>query len=235
MELIGQNHIGKYLHIKSGHNRSGSIKQGLFGGYAMKKLTLFLMLFVMCVTPLMASEHLDELNSKFTYKGKPIHPFLVREFSNWLSDNRPPMITAVDVAAASDTNKYQHGTVKKREDWWFAEEQEKDGDVTLYESFGYHWLGRLANGCHVLEIGSSGGGSGFFMDLMIVKFSEGEILWEGKKERQLLMSVKGIYSLGDRYEGKIKVYPDKIVIPASEDQRGGGSLEKGVELKFPAR
>lgn len=183
----------------------------------------------------MASQQLYEANAKFTYKGKAIHPFLAREFSNWLSDNRPPMITTVDVAAGYNTNKYQHNTIEKREEWWFAEEQEKDGDITLYESFGYHWLGRLANGCHVLEVGSNGGGSGFFMDLMIVKFSEGEILWEGKKERQLLMSVEGIYSLGDRYEGKIKVYPDKVVIPASENQQGGGSLEKSVELKFSAK
>lgn len=203
--------------------------------FDINKLALLLLFLIALITPCMASQQLDEANAKFTYKGKAIHPFLVREFSNWLSDNRPPMITTVDVAAGDDTNKYQHSTIKKREEWWFAEEQEKDGDITLYESFGYHWLGRLANGCHVLEVGSSGGGSGFFMDLMIVKFSEGEILWEGKKEQQLLMSIQGIYSLGDRYEGKIKVYPDKIVIPASEDQRGGGSLEKGVELKFPAR
>lgn len=235
MELIGQNHIGKYLHIKLENNRYDGIKQELFGRCVMKKLILFLMLFVMCVTPLMANEQLDELNGKFTYKGKPIHPFLVREFSNWLSDNQPPMITTVDVAAAYDTNKYQQSTIEKRDEWWFAEQQEKDGDVTLYESFGYHWLGKLATGVHVLEVGSSGGGSGFFMDLMLVKFSEGDISWEGKKEKQLLMSIVGIYSLGDRYEGKIKVYPDKIVIPASEDQRGGGSLEKGVELKFPAK
>jgi hypothetical protein len=211
------------------------LSRGYLGECAMKKLILFLVLFVMCVTPLMASEQLDELNGKFTYKGKPIHPFLVKEFSNWLSDNRPPIITTVDVIAAYDTNKYQQGAIEKRDDWWFVEQEEKDGEFTQRESYGYHWLGKLANGCHVLEVGYSGGGSGFFMDLMIIKFSEGGIDWEGKKQKQLLMSIVGTHTLGDRYEGKIKVYPDKIVIPASEDQRGGGSLTKGVELKFPAK
>jgi len=181
----------------------------------------------------MAAGQLDEANSKFAYKGKPIHPFLVGEFFNWLSDNRPPMITTVDVAAAHDTNKYQKSSIEKRGDWWFAEKQEKDGDFVIHESFGYHWLGKLANGVYVVEMGYSGGGSGFFMDLMFVRFSEGEIFSEGKKEKQLLMSIVGIYSLGDRYEGKIKVYPDKVLIPASEDQRGGGSIEKDIELRFP--
>ena len=178
---------------------------------------------------------LDEANANFTYKGKPIHPLLVREFSNWLSDDRPPIVATVDVVAAYDTNKYQLEGIKKRNDWWYAEEIEKDGDITLYESFSYHWLGKMENDTHVLEVGSSGGGSGFFMDLMFVQFSEGEITWEDQKEKQLLMSIIGIYTLGDRYDGDIKVYPNKVIIPGSENQYGGGSVDKDIELKFPIK
>jgi len=189
--------------------------------------------FIMFVTPLMASEQLSEANAKFTYKGKPIHPFLVGRFSNFLSDNRPPMVTTVDVSAAFDTNEYQQSEIKKRDDWWFVERIDKYGNIPLYESFDYHWFGKLADGTHVLETGSSGGGSGFFMDLMFIRFSEGEIFWEGKKKKQLLMSIVGSHTLGDRYNGDIKVYPDKVLIPASDGQFGGGSIDKDVELKFP--
>ena len=199
----------------------------------MKKFLLCLMFFVIFITPSMASEQLDEANAKFTYKGKPIHPFLVAEFSNWLSDNRPPMITTVDVSAAFDTNEYQQSAVKKTYDWWFSEKEEMNGETRPYEAFHYSRLGKLADGTHVIQTGSNGGGSGFFMDLMFIRFSEGEIFWEGKKEKQLLMSIVGTHTLGDRYNGNIKVYPDKIFIPASEGQFGGGSIDKDVELKFP--
>jgi hypothetical protein len=199
----------------------------------MRQFVLFLLMLGIFISPCMAGQQIDEANTKFTYNDKPIHPFVVKELSNWLSDNRPPMIITVDVAAAFDTNKYQDSKIEKRDNWWFAELEEMDGDIRLYESFGYHWIGRLVNGIHVLETGSSGGGSGFFMDLMFVKFLEGEIFWENKKEKQLLMTIVGIYSLGDRYEGEIKIKGNKVFVPASADQRGGGSNDKDIELEFP--
>jgi len=199
----------------------------------MKKFLLWLMFFVIFITPSMASEQLDEANAKFTYKGKPIHPFLVGKFANWISDKRPPMIVTVDVSAAFDTNEYRQSAVKKTYDWWFSEKEEMDGETRIYEAFHYLLLGKLADGTHVIQTASSGGGSGFFMDLMFVRFSEGEIFSEGKKEKQLLMSIVGSYILGDRYNGVIKVYPGKVFIPVSDGQFGSGSIDKDVELKFP--
>jgi len=186
-------------------------------------------------TSSIATMQLNEANAKFTYKGKPIHPFLVGKFYNWMSDKRPPIVTTVDVASSFDTNEYQLSTIEKRGNWWFSEKKEGLKDITLYEAFGYRWLGRLANGCHVIEMFENGGGSGAFTDLLLIKFSEGTIMRDDKKDKQLLMTVVGTYTLGDRYDGDIKVYPDKVIIPPSKDQRGGGSLEKDVELRFPAK
>ena len=201
----------------------------------MKKSLLFLICIALIGTSLLASEQTDEANASFTYKGKPIHPFLLHEFSNWLSDDRPPMITTVDVAAAFDTNKYQQSTIQLRDGCVFVERREEDKGVPIYESFDYQRLGKMANGIHVLETTENGGGSGFFMNLIFVRFSEGEIMFENKNEKQLLMSIVGTYRLGDRYEGKVEVFPNRVLIHASPKQFGGGSIEEDVELKFPKR
>lgn len=86
----------------------------------------------------------------------------------------------------------------------------------------------MADNVHVVEIAENGGGSGAFMDLVFLKFSEGELKRQGKREKQLLLSVVGTYSLGDRYVGEIKVYSDKVFIPASKNQYGGGGQLKRV-------
>lgn len=203
----------------------------------MNKILKMVLLFLMCAfsiaTTLLASEALDEANASFTYQGKPIHPLLLKEFSNWQSDLRPPMITTVDVAASFSTNKYSQYDIKKRDDWIFVEKTGKDKGPLFYESFDYRWLGKTASGVHALETGESGGGSGFFMDLMFVRFSEGEIMWGDKTSKQLLMTIVGTHPLGDRYEGKVEVLSDKVLIHPSPVQRGGGSVEKDIELKFP--
>ncbi len=199
----------------------------------MRISILSILFCLICLhNPALAGEALDEANSAFTYKGLPVHPFLVKEFLNWLSDDRPPMITTVDVSAAFNTNKYQNDEVENQDDWWGVEWQEDLEITTAYCSFGYQWLGKLEDGTHVLEVADWGGGSGVFMDLLFVTFSEGEILWKGKKEKQLLMSIVGTYTLGDRYEGEIKVLPNKVIIPASSSYVGGGSIDEEVELNF---
>ncbi|MBM3252742.1 MAG: hypothetical protein FJZ16_00625 [Candidatus Omnitrophica bacterium] len=200
----------------------------------MKRIIPDILILIAFVAPVMAGTALEEVNTKFTYKNKPIHPFLIGEFIGWMSDQRP-IVTVVDVSAAFDTNEYPNSQVKRQYGQWWAVREERCfcGDLTEYDDFGYKWLGKMADNVHVVEIGNGGGGSGYFMYLVFVKFSEGQTMWEGKKQEQLLMSLIGIYSLGDRYNGKIKVYQDKVIIYPSKYQFGGGSIDKKIELKFP--
>jgi len=199
----------------------------------MKRLLILSIYFIFVFQTTAFANSLKEANATFTYNGKPIHPFIVGEFSDYLINDGLPTITSVDIAAATDDYKYHDSEVEESRGWWFASKTEYDGDIPLYESFGYRWIGRLQNGTHVLETGSSGGGSGFFMDLIFVRFSENEIMWEGETKEQLLMSIVGVYSLGDRYNGDIHVYEDKVLIPASQFQHGGGSIEHDIELPAP--
>jgi hypothetical protein len=198
----------------------------------LKKVLFFMLIFGVVISPVVMAGMLEEANTNFTYEGEPIHPVLVHEFSNWLSDGVSPIVVSVDLISAFNTNKYPQDEVKKRENWRYVEKEEMHGNIRVYESFYYRWLGKMADGTHVVETGESGGGSGFFMDLMFIRFSEGEIMVENEKRPQLLMSIVGIYLLGDRYDGEIIVHPDRVFIPASKNQFGGGSTEKDVELSF---
>jgi hypothetical protein len=55
---------------------------------------------------------------------------------------------------------------------------------------------------------------------------------DDKVSKQLLMTIVGTYELGDRYEGKIEVFAHRILIHASKNQQGGGSVDKDIELTF---
>ena len=47
------------------------------------------------------------------------------------------------------------------------------------------------------------------------------------------MTVVREYGLGDRYEGGIKVYPDKVLIPASKNKANEQIIAHDIELRFP--
>ncbi|MCP4649607.1 MAG: hypothetical protein GY853_05950 [PVC group bacterium] len=199
----------------------------------MKKIVLLFLLFSVVVTSsIMASEKLSEANNTFTYKNKPIHPFLIREFSNWCSDYCPPITKSVDVSASFGTNQYQSDEIQTRNGWLFAEETEEKEVYTAYEAFYYRWLGVMGDDIHVVETGANGGGTGLYMDLMFLRFSEDEMFWEDKKEKQLILTILGTYSLGDRYGGNIEVYTDKVIIPGSTRQLGGGAIEDVVVIEL---
>lgn len=139
----------------------------------------------------MASEQVDEANATFTFKGEPIHPFLLGKFLNWMSDYRPPIVKTVDVSASYSTNEFQTEEIKRQENsWYFAERSENDRN---YESMSYKWYGKMTNGVHVVEISENGGGSGHFLGLLFLRFSEGEIFWDEVKQKQLLMTIVGTY------------------------------------------
>ncbi len=138
-----------------------------------------------------AESPLAEADRDFTFKGQPIHPGLIREFQNWLSDYRPPITVTLDVGAAYDTNEYANAVT-----------QTNDGGVSISsgdsgERFSYKHLGRLDNGVHVLHVFDKTGGTGTFQSLMFVQFdiAKGFDRDGAKPSERLLMSVVRVYAL----------------------------------------
>lgn len=138
-----------------------------------------------------APSPLAEANTEFTFKGRPIHPGLVKEFQNWLSDYRPPITVTLDVGAAYDTNEYADAVTPAH-----------DGGVSVItgdggERFSYRRLGRLDNGVHVLHTRDKSAGTGIFQSLTFVRFHlDPGFDRDGiKPSKRLLMSVVRVYAI----------------------------------------
>jgi hypothetical protein len=147
-----------------------------------------------------------EVNQKFTYQGKPIHPGLVQQFMASIADSGQPTIIAVDVAA-DHGNQYYEGDVKIK-DKNICTKSNSDGAY-----FCYTVLGKVAKDIQVLQVWNSTGGSGVFESLIFVRFQRGdEINFNGRKYKPLLMSIVGEYTLGDRDHRVIEVLPTKVIV-----------------------
>jgi len=89
--------------------------------------------------------------------------------------------------------------------------------------FGYRHIGRTASGIDVLLTMDSGGGSGVFENLMLVRVEEesggGSVrAVDGKtdvmtfKQRRVVIRKLGEIVLGDRWQGDLKVSGNEIAI-----------------------
>ena len=155
---------------------------------------------------------LAEANQYFTYNTTPIHPFLIKEFEVWLSDDCPPIIVSVDViAAAKARNEYYTDIVS------INGRQVRAENINSNEYYQYEWLGRLPNGIHVIETTDYGGGSGIFRNLLFLKFATDKAYDpNGTTYKRLLMTVVRVFPLGDRDDGNIEVLAEKVIVSASK-------------------
>lgn len=167
--------------------------------------------------PVLAGAALDEANRAFTFDSRPIHPFLVREFQNWMSDFRPPLTTSVDVAAAADSNEYAGAVTSDPDGTRCAEERGADDQAGARGSFCYRHVGRLQNGAHVLKTVMSSEGSGAFASIVLVRFDEGGIVWQGHVEPQLRMSVIGAQALQQGDGENLKLSGNQVLVSKAAD------------------
>ena len=156
----------------------------------------------------------------FTYAGHPIHPLLVKEFCGWMSDDGP-IVRLVDVSAAFGTDQFE------------APVTENDGIVRCdvphtqpAEWFAYRHLGKLGDGTDVLVTMWSTGGTGVFMDLLLVRVSRMQIGSKGQQHQATLATLVDFYPLGDRDSGQIEVKSDCVVIGTSQHREKPVVLER---------
>lgn len=142
----------------------------------------------------------------FTYRGSPIHPGLIHEFEGRLSDGGP-ITLAVDVAASYGSDEYHDGDVIAEAGSSFAYRPSER------EYYSYRWLGRLANGVHVVQTAYSGGGSGRFVSLLFLQMGTNlGFRPDGTPTERLVLSVFRWYPIGDRVDGPVRLDGNDVII-----------------------
>lgn len=170
---------------------------------------------------------LKQANENFTYLGQLINPFALAELFPWLSDTLPGPV-AVDLAGTTaSTNRYLATVTSQEGGWIWAAKTEHGAE----QKFGYKRLGVLTNGAQVLLTEASGGGSGVFTNLLLVKFqSDVEYGDEGKRRDRLIIMRVGAISLGDRYSGPIKVEQNQITIGPGKNIEQAQTPERVIKF-----
>lgn len=144
------------------------------------------------------------------WDGQPVHPGCIEELTTDLADSRP-IVAAVDLEGCRRSNKY-------------SASPEVDGGVLRWRDpankgrgyFQYKYLGVLSSGVHVILVGASGGGSGFFQDLLFVRIRESWVLEDGQSRKRHILELVGSEGLGDRAKIAVTLKGDVVTIRKRE-------------------
>lgn len=154
----------------------------------------------------------------FKFKGKPVHPGCVREFDVPLADSPPPIVRAVDVEACVTGNEFYMPF--KTDDRGFIGYEYDLGEGGK-GSFSYKYLGKTPSGIHVLDTGSSGGGTMVATSIFLIKAATQDY-WDYDEhynkilERRLIMTCAGQITIGDRDRGAIYLSRNQLIIGPSQ-------------------
>jgi hypothetical protein len=166
---------------------------------------------------------------QFYFNGKPIHPLLIKKFEPWVSDARPPIVTELNLTAAWDSNEYAANF-----------KTDSDGTVSIAipegGSFSYRPLGTSSKGVHILRTFSSGGGSGVFQAVLLLRTQTRLApLADGvKTSEQVFLQVLRRFPLGDRDDAEVTVKEDRVLIGKSRFRTESVELKLDQFLPIPA-
>ena len=133
-----------------------------------------------------------------TFRGVPVHPGAVRELLTHSADSLP-IAVAVDLAGARKANRFGTRPTIKDGAVGFKDELLLGADAF----FIYALVGVTPGGAYVLETWESGGGSGRFGSVLVVRFQADREQTAGGARERVLMKRVGEFALGDRDDGKV--------------------------------
>lgn len=161
----------------------------------MKKQVFF---FLLCIAGSAFSENND---ATFTYQGQAINPACIGMFNSSLSDF--PYIKSINLSACQNSNAAAKKTLKNKQGELYYYENDKDASEG---SYGYKVVGKSKNGIYVLSTYKSGGGTGIFTQLLLVKMRNSSLyVFNGHAQPEIQtiirLSLLGYVNGGDRCLG----------------------------------
>ncbi len=165
------------------------------------------------------------LQKYFFFYGRPIHPLIIQEFNTGLSDGGDQVV-AINISNSQGSNRYcceSDPEVGMNDDGKFYAHL----DFKKNGFFGYMFLGTTDNGVYFLRIWESGGGSGVFGTLLMLKVSEvsyskSSVGRDFKKKKipnpfsihgkRLHLEKIGVIHLGDREKHTIDVEGNFLIL-----------------------
>ena len=171
---------------------------------------------------------------KYTFWEEPyIHPKIIQDLNTWLSDTGDQVV-AINLIDSQDSNRYSE-EIKIRKipgGYPFVYTEDEENGM-----FGYQYIGKTSSEIYILYISENGDGSGVFKNLMLVTiekdkgayFDENSLKITNLRER-LIIKKLGEISLGDRWNGDLKVEGNKLII--GEDT-GWFSQQRKNKNRYP--
>lgn len=180
----------------------------------------------------------------YFFDHKPfIQPKIIEDLSTWVSDTGEQVV-AINLPGSMGTNRYfaDIKTDGNARPFVYYEDTDACQDAQCPggpPSFGYRLIGRTPSGIYVLFTESSGGGSGRFRNLLLVSLTKDKGLSFNKKTdvlrldraRWLIRRLAEI-TLGDRYEGDIRVQGNEIHVGRDRYSHSAGFFPKDTTLKL---
>ena len=151
----------------------------------------------------------------FTFSGEPIHPKIIETLNGFLSDGGD-QIVSINLYDSQDSNRFCcNDDIKIRDKFIYSKEGAAE--------FGYKHIGKTESGIHVLLTYYSGGGSGVFINAMLIDliedygviFEENNLIIKANRSRLLIKNLGKIF-LGDRWYGELNIVGNDLFIGKDE-------------------
>lgn len=179
-------------------------------------------------TPQSANAAINEVRQSFTLDGKPIPPEIFRDLGDGDIADGMSILVTVDLKAAIGSNRY-YEDINKSGKW--IEQKKANKDVANgSEASAYNYIGSTANKLLIVVTSYNGGGSGTFYTLHILDLAPGKAFDpDGKVYDRLNLTTVREVTLGDRWQGDVKISGNSIVIQTTKNSQSDASGKVSTE------